>query len=422
MVHRVLIAAVACEPGAGSESFVGWNAIQALRKIADLEVITTENNRMALEKEATERALGFRVHYLGKKTTWHPNRMLARAQSWLETINFSRQVLTKAQKIHAEQPFDLVHHVTISTWRVASPLWRLGIPFVWGPIGGGEPFPWECRSLLSPQAQIFEAARELSNVAGRLSTRIQATAKNAAYCLAANEETKKILFDLRGQKAGVEIMSPAMFWPERMKSLQAGSLSKPEGRPLRIFAGGNLEGRKGVAIALQALAIAINEGVDFVFRLGGYGPERTHLQNLARELGLEDRVIFGDSLSGNDYLNELHKSHLYLLPSLREHTGLTLLEAMLAGCVPIVANGGGPGSIVAGDRGFKIAVSDPAKMAAEIAEVICLLARDPGLRAKLGREASRFVATEYSAKNYQASMAEIYRKALAGKANEMRSG
>jgi glycosyltransferase involved in cell wall biosynthesis len=390
--------------------------------MVEIEVITTENNRGALEKEAAEIPLGFRVHYLGKKKTWHPNRMLARAQSWLETINFSRQVLTKAQKIHAEQPFDLVHHVTISTWRVASPLWRLGIPFVWGPIGGGEAFPWECRSLLSPQAQVFEAARELSNIVGKVSPIIRATAQNAAYCLAANEETKKILLDLRGQKAGVEVMSPAMFWPERMKSLQTGVLSKPGAQPLRIFAGGNLEGRKGVAIALQALAIARNEGVDFVFRLGGYGPERTHLQNLARELGLEDRVIFGDSLSGNDYLNELHKSHLYLLPSLREHTGLTLLEAMLAGCVPIVANGGGPGSIVAGDRGFKIAVSDPAKMAAEIAEVICLLARDPGLRAKLGREASRFVATEYSAKNYQASMAEIYRKALAGKANEMRSG
>jgi glycosyltransferase involved in cell wall biosynthesis len=207
-----------------------------------------------------------------------------------------------------------------------------------------------------------------------------------------------------------------MFWPERIKSLQTGVLSKPGAQPLRIFAGGNLEGRKGVAIALQALAIARNEGVDFVFRLGGYGPERTHLQNLARELGLEDRVIFGDSLSGEDYLNELHKSHLYLLPSLREHTGLTLLEAMLAGCVPIVIKSGGPGTIVAENRGFKIAVSDPGKMANEIAETICMLAKDRGLREKLGQEASRFVGAEYSVKNYQNQMADIYRKAIALKA------
>ena len=93
---RVLIAAVACEPRAGSESFVGWNAIQALREIAELEVITTENNRTALEEEATEKPLGFRIHYLGKKKTWHQNRMLARLQSWLQTVDFSRQVFAKA--------------------------------------------------------------------------------------------------------------------------------------------------------------------------------------------------------------------------------------------------------------------------------------------------------------------------------------
>jgi len=416
MACRVLIAAAACMPRSGSESFFGWSAIQSLREIVELEVITTENNRDALEKEDAERPLGFRVHYLGKKMVWHPNRMIARVQDWRQVVGCSWQILALAKQIHAERPFDLAHHVTISTWRVASPLWRLGIPFVWGPIGGGEPFPWECRSLLSPQAQIFEAIRELSNIVGKVSPSIRATAQNAAYCLAANEETKKVLLDLRGQKAGVQVMSPAMFWPERMKSLQTGVLSKPGAQPLRIFAGGNLEGRKGVAIALQALAIARNEGVDFVFRLGGYGPERTHLQNLARELGLEDRVIFGDSLSGEDYLNELHKSHLYLLPSLREHTGLTLLEAMLAGCVPIVIKSGGPGTIVAENRGFKIAVSDPGKMANEIAETICMLAKDRGLREKLGQEASRFVGAEYSVKNYQNQMADIYRKAIALKA------
>ena len=417
---RVLIVAFACDPRAGSESFIGWNAIQALRGRFDLEVVTSENSRLGLEKEAAERSLGFRVHYLGTKTKWHPNRMLARLQSWLQAFDFSRQVFAKARQIHSERPFDLTHHVTITTWRVPSLLWRLGVPFIWGPIGGGEPFPWECRSLLSPQAQIFEAVREISNIANQASPRVRATARNAAFCLATNKETMKLLIALRGQKNGVEVMSPAMFWPEQMQRLQVGAFSKPITKPLRIFAGGTLQGSKGVAVALKALAIAKKQGVDFLYRLGGYGQEVGHLRNLAMELGIEDRVIFGDSLSGDDYLNELRKSHLYLLPSLRENIGLTLLEAMLAGCVPIVAKGGGPGSIVGENRGFAIPVGKPEKMTAEIAEVICLLARDPGLREKLGGEASRFVATEYSAKNYQDRMAEIYRKALAGTANEMR--
>ena len=51
---RVLIVAFACDPRQGSESFIGWNAIQALRGRVDLEVITSENNRLGLEKEAAE--------------------------------------------------------------------------------------------------------------------------------------------------------------------------------------------------------------------------------------------------------------------------------------------------------------------------------------------------------------------------------
>jgi len=409
---RVLIVAFACDPRQGSESFIGWNAIQALRGRVDLEVITSENNRLGLEKEAAEGPLGFRVHYLGTKTNWHPNRMLARLQSWLQAFDFSRQVLAKAQQIHSERPLDLTHHVTITTWRIPSLLSRIGVPFIWGPIGGGEPFPWKCRTLLSPAALIFEVVREISNKVNRMFSEVRATARNAAFCLATNEETKNLLIELRGRKEGVEVMSPAIFWPERIDMLRTGSLPKPATQPLRIFAGGTLQGSKGVAIALKALALAKNQGIDFVYLLGGYGQELSHLQNLKKELGLMDRVAFGDNLNGEAYFNALKRSHLYLLPSLRENIGLTLMEAMLAGCVPVVANGGGPGSIVAENRGFKIAISNPDKMATEIAEVICLLAKDSALREKLGAEAARFIATECSAKNYQDRMAEIYRKAV----------
>jgi glycosyltransferase involved in cell wall biosynthesis len=43
---------------------------------------------------------------------------------------------------------------------------------------------------------------------------------------------------------------------------------------------------------------------------------------------------------------ELRAAHIYLLPSLRDSAGITLAEAMLAGCVPVVADCAGPGEIV----------------------------------------------------------------------------
>ncbi len=104
--------------------------------------------------------------------------------------------------------------------------------------------------------------------------------------------------------------------------------------PLQIFAGGSLEGRKGLAIALDALSQAKAQGLRFHFRICGEGPERGHLEALRNRLGLEGNVSFERPLSGQAYEDALRASHVYLLPSLRENAGLTLMEAMLADACP----------------------------------------------------------------------------------------
>ncbi len=42
-----------------------------------------------------------------------------------------------AKRLHAEHRFDLVHHVTYVRYWMPSAGAALGIPFVWGPLGGG---------------------------------------------------------------------------------------------------------------------------------------------------------------------------------------------------------------------------------------------------------------------------------------------
>ena len=37
--------------------------------------------------------------------------------------------------------FDIVHHVTWGSLHIGSQLWRLGKPFVFGPVGGGQVAP-----------------------------------------------------------------------------------------------------------------------------------------------------------------------------------------------------------------------------------------------------------------------------------------
>ena len=87
---------------------------------------------------------------------------------------------------------------------------------------------------------------------------------------AANEETENFLRPYRGDKPLIRL--PIASIPTE----KALSFKRPEGSsrsgPLRLFAGGNMEGRKGLSIALRALGKVMAAGIDFRYTIGGGGP------------------------------------------------------------------------------------------------------------------------------------------------------
>lgn len=338
--------------------------------------------------------------------------MIARIESWQQNYAWHKKLLEPARRLHEEIHFDLIHHVTYATWRVASPLWQVGIPFIWGPLGGGEQFPWPAVSVLSPVAFVFEMVRSVSNFVSRLDPAVRKCTQNAAVCVAGNRETFDLLSRVRGTEQGISKLCVSFFQMEKIEDFSRLLPTKTSEGTLRMFAGGNLEGRKGVAIALQALAQVKNKGVGFSYRLGGSGPELKHLQALSGQLGISEDVIFGEVLKGDDYQNELLKTHIYLLPSLRDNAPRTLMEAMLAGCVPIVADCGGPAEIVTDECGFRIPISTPRQMAEDIARIILRLNAERGLLESLGKAAHQRIATEYCEDKYLEKTNAIYLQAL----------
>lgn len=408
---KILISAIACNPYSGSELYVGWSAVKALIHDHDLWVITSIRNRPDLERAASMGLIPPNVHFAypdlpGKS---HPNRMVARLQSWRDYVHFSKISLPLARRLHQEEKFDLVHHVTYASWRVASPLWQLGIPFVFGPIGGNEHFPPRFLSMLSPSAAAFELARMSSNFVSRFSPGVRQSLQQAAHVFVANSETEQLVKAVRGSGQCISRLMAAFHSELRVASFSRFVMGKNLDGPLRLFAAGNMEGRKGVAMALQALALAKARGVRFCYRLGAHGPEIAHLRRLAGKLGLENDIAFADNLRGDDYQRELGSTHVFLLPSLRESSGLTMMEAMLAGCVPVVAACGGPDIMVTDECGYKIPVTNRARMVTQLAEIIMTLDRSRIILREKGRAASHRIAREFSEENYRQAVNATYR-------------
>jgi glycosyltransferase involved in cell wall biosynthesis len=411
---KVLISAKGCDPYLGSESHVGWSSTLALAKDHDLWVLTGRRNQAPLERAQSEGIIPPNVRFIfaGSFRPFSSSRMIAKFQDWGEYISFSREILPIARKLHREVRFDLVHHVTIATWRIASPLWKLGVPFLFGPVGGDERFPLRFMGILSGPARAFELCRKASNLFSRLSPSVRSCIRRAAHFWAVNSETFALAVELRGSDAHVSYLCHTFYSDDKIKAFTGSSVVRNNRAPLRLFAGGNLEGRKGAALALMALARVKSQGVKFRYRFGGGGPEAGALRNLAAKLGLQDDVLFGDPLSGTAYRDELAASHVFFLPSFREGSGVTLMEAMLAGCVPVVADCGGPACIVADDCGFKIPVTDTAQMVSDLTATLLMIDRRREILAEKSAASSRRIATCYSENNYRKAVASVYASVL----------
>jgi glycosyltransferase involved in cell wall biosynthesis len=408
---RILVSAIACNPYLGSENYFGWAAVKCLGQDHELFVITGSRNRTSLEKAAAEGLVPphVRFFYAGRFKPWHPNSLRARIQGWMEYLDFTKDSLNVARELQQKEKFDLVHHVTYSTWRVASPMWQLGIPFVFGPIAGNEPFPFRLFSVLSPVSAAFELSRKTSNVVSRFSPKVRRSLRGAAHIFAITQESEQLMRNLRGSGEGISRLSPGFYSAAKVAEFSRFVPGKNASGVLRLYAAGNLGGQKCIALALQALSRVKKRGVHFCYHLGSSGPEIPHLKKLAARLGLADEVIFGGTMSREDYQQELGKTHVYLLPSMRETVGLTMLEAMMAGCVPIVADNGGPRFAVTEDCGYRIPVSSPNRMADEMANIIVAIDRDRKIISEKGQMASKRVAIYFTEENYRQTVNAVYR-------------
>lgn len=74
-----------------------------------------------------------------------------------------------------------------------------------------------------------------------------------------------------------------------------------------------------------------------------------------QEYNIEDKVAFLGQRTRSEVLSEMAKSDVFCMPSINETLGLTYLESMSVGCVPIGTRGEGvDGIIINGFNGFLV--------------------------------------------------------------------
>jgi glycosyltransferase involved in cell wall biosynthesis len=146
---------------------------------------------------------------------------------------------------------------------------------------------------------------------------------------------------------------------------------------------GRLVTEKGLLVLLRASRELLSSGHNFRLRIVGDGPERSNLENVAKEYGLADRVQFVGFVPAQDVPRALQGVAAIVMPSVCEDVApLAAMEQMMAGRLLIASDIGGLGLVVDG-LGLKFPPGDANALASCMREVL----DDPSRTTALGRSA-----------------------------------
>lgn len=164
---------------------------------------------------------------------------------------------------------------------------------------------------------------------------------------------------------------------------------------------------KGQEWLIRALAALRGEFPSAQLLLAGDGPRRPSLENLTRELGLGEAVIFAGFVK--DVETVYAALDVFLLPSFFEALNNSLLLAMAYETPSIAFNRGALGEIIVHEESGLL-VSGPE--VEEIRSAAARLLRDKDFARKLGQQGRKRVEDNFSADHMVEGMIELYDHAV----------
>lgn len=358
---KVLLSAYECRPDEGSEPGIGWGWVkQLLLNGHEVWVLTKKSNQRAIEKKLALSPLE-QVHFVyydlprvvhwwflsnlwpfriwpfesGKYLLWH---------IWHFPYHFFWQYFAyqHVKPISSAQNFDLVHHVTFATLTRSSFMGELGMPFFFGPGGGGERAPFRIRTFLNVKHWLFEFLRDFSILLAKINPFLWRAFSKATIIYATTEQSKKIVPTWYRTKVIVKsqlgIDESVLSTSDRKRVV--------DGAPIRFLYVGRFIYWKGLDLGIKAFGKLCHEFDNVELTLIGNGPEEGGLRSIVEHAGVSENIHWLPWVKQSE-LASLYLDHdVFLFPSLHDSGGLAVIEAMASYLPVICLDLGGPATSV----------------------------------------------------------------------------
>jgi len=378
---KVLISAHELSPDQGSECAVGWNLVTRIARYHDVTVLYAAGSQFspnayesAVNKYYTENHNEFDIKFIAvpqPKTTLFMaavNKRISRNGSsigisflyfwgyhfWQKSAyKVAKRLVSTDNYLSLRKPFDLIHHLTSVTFREPGYLWKLPIPFIWGPTGGTTTIPVRFYTHIGIRAAIHEAFRAITNkLTFRLSPVVHRAIKKSSLIYSFSDNDKTLL-EKHGAKK-VNLMLDVGCEAPRTDNRQPTTDNL-----LHILWCGRLVSSKALDILLKALSSDPELMHRIKLTIVGDGPLRPKYEKLVKKIlqptsepqpTTDNRqpITFTGWLPREEVFAHMRASDVLVHTSYREAASSVIPEALSCG-LPVICHD---------ISGMRIAVTD----------------------------------------------------------------
>ena len=354
MKKKILLSAYSCEPDRGSESEVGWNWAINLSDLGhEVYVITRANQKNKISKYISKKNIK-NLHFIYfdfPKLVIKIFKGKSNAFSYFYFYLWQIGIFFVAKNLIKRINFDLIHHVTFVSYRFPSFLCLLDLPFIFGPVSGGEEIPKKLKQSFSFKSKLKEYFREFDNKLVKIYPLLNLTFKKSKKIIVTSVDTQ----DKISKKYHNKILNELAISPSNLEISEKDFIKKDyHSEKIQICFAGRLEDFKGIYILMNVIKKLKENNQNFVFNFFGKGNLQAYMEKFIKKYDLINCTKFHGKVDRDYLINHMKKNHLLLFPSLRDSGGYVLFEAMSVGLPSIVIKLGGPSKIINNKCGFII--------------------------------------------------------------------
>ena len=360
---KVLLSAFQCGPGRGSEPGNGWHWAITLADFGhEVTVLTGHKNRQLISA-VDSHGIDFQFIDLPASPLHRFSQTLGWAdiyRHWQEKALVHSKGLTKK--------YDVVHHVTWGSLRLGSDLWRLPIPLVYGPIGGGQTAPAEYWRYFGPEWPAETLRTASTGPMLVLNSRSRETIRNSAVVLATNSATMAACRRLGA--TDVRYMLAEGLPTEWLVDPRP----RPTGIPVVLWVGRLLR-LKAPTLAIQAFA-ELRRVMPARLIVAGDGPARGQVLSAVKRLRLDEDVQLLGHVPWDEIRGLYDSASVLLFTSLRDSSGAQFLEALGRGLPAVALDHHGIADADVGPAALKVALPPdphelPGRLASALETILC---------------------------------------------------